>query len=54
MNTNQIIELALQAGFPQWWINPPEPERQNGETMRMLEQFASLVVAAADNERIRE
>ena len=24
----EIIEMAREAGFTDWWINPPEPERK--------------------------
>jgi hypothetical protein len=43
MNKDEIIGLAKDAGFPDWWLNPPEPERQNGMSVSMLERFANLV-----------
>lgn len=36
---SRAIELAKECGFPEWWISPPEPERQNGEAARMIEAF---------------
>ena len=41
-----LKKFAKQAGFPSWWLNPSEPERQNGEAMKMLEAFAKLVIEA--------
>lgn len=38
-----VIELAKQAGFPDWWIFPPELERQHSEARMMLERFAGLI-----------
>lgn len=43
VNKSIIQRLALQSGFPDWWIAPPEPERQNNESVKMLERFAVLV-----------
>lgn len=40
----RIQELAEQAGFPDWWINPPESERNHGESKLMLEKFTELIV----------
>ena len=40
----RIKEIAEQAGFPDWWIKPIEPERQNGESEKMIEKFAELIV----------
>lgn len=48
MTDRELLELAAKAGFPQWWLNPPEPERQNGEALLFLKRFASLVIAKAE------
>ena len=45
----RIKELAEQAGFPDWWIKPLEPERQNGESEKMIEKFAELIAADCVN-----
>lgn len=34
---SRAVELAKKCGFPDWWLNPPEPERQNGDAKRMVE-----------------
>ena len=50
MDRDKVIRMAKEAGFPDWWINPSEPERKNGESVAMLERFAALV-AAFERER---
>ena len=45
----EIIEMAREAGFTDWWINPPEPERR-GMCYGML---ARLVEIAQAKERAR-
>ena len=45
----EIIEMAREAGFTDWWINPPEPERK-GMCYGML---ARLVEIAQARERAR-
>ena len=45
----RIKELANQAGFPDWWIFPNEPERNNGEAASMVEKFAELIVRDCAN-----
>jgi hypothetical protein len=51
--SNAVKALAEQAGFPDWWLNPPEPERKNGEAMKLLEKFSQLVIEA-ERERLAE
>ena len=46
MTRDEIIGIAFKAGFPDWWLHPPEPERQDGEVLAMLGRFAALVAAA--------
>ena len=46
MTRDEIIGIALKVGFPDWWLHPPEPERQDGEVLAMLGRFAALVAAA--------
>ena len=46
MTDEELLQLALKAGFPQWWLNPPEPERQNNEALLLLKRFATLAIAA--------
>ena len=46
MNREDVIRMALEAGFPDWWLNPPEASRQNGEAVRMMTEFAKIVAAA--------
>ena len=50
MTRDEIIGIAFKAGFPDWWLHPPEPERQNGEVLAMLGRFAALVAAAEREE----
>lgn len=38
----EVLALAREAGFPEWWLRPPEPERQGGEALALLERFARL------------
>ena len=45
MTRDEIIGIALKVGFPDWWLHPPEPERQDGEVIAMLGRFAALVAA---------
>ena len=48
MNTTpraDVIRLAREAGFPDWWINPPEPERQDGNALDMLTRLIELAKA---------
>lgn len=49
MTCNEIIEIARAAGYPDWWLNPPEPERK-GMTLPMLERFAKLIAERAITE----
>lgn len=45
----EIIEMAREAGFTDWWINPPEPERKG----MCYEMLARLVEIAQAKERAR-
>lgn len=45
----EIIEMACEAGFTDWWINPPEPERKG----MCYEMLARLVEIAQAKERAR-
>lgn len=43
---NKLIEkIAKDAGFPEYWTNSPEPERQNGEAKRLLQNFAEGIIS---------
>ena len=53
MNRDDVIRMAREAGFADWWMTPPEPERQNCEAIALLERFAALV-AAAERQRLHE
>ncbi len=46
MNREDVISMALEAGFPDWWLNPPEASRQKAEAVRMVTEFAKIVAAA--------
>lgn len=37
MTRDDIIRMAQEAGFPGWWLTPPEPERQHGESLEIIE-----------------
>lgn len=45
MNRETIIQMAREAGFPDWWISPPEPERQDGNALDMLARLVAKAVA---------
>jgi hypothetical protein len=49
MTKDEILSMAKAAGFPEWWLNPPEIERKNDEALNLLLRFAALVA-----ERVRE
>lgn len=52
---NKLIEqIAKDAGIPNYWINSPEPERQNGEAKHMLQNFAEDVIAEFINRLTKE
>ena len=45
MANEDVLRLAREAGFPEWWLMPSEPERKNEESLAMLERFFKLAVA---------
>jgi hypothetical protein len=47
MTKDEILSMAKSAGFPEWWFNPPEIERKNGEALNLLLRFAALVAEKA-------
>ena len=40
----EIIEMARESGFTDWWINPPEPERK-GMCYGMLARLVEIAQA---------
>ena len=46
MTRAELLRMALEAGIPSWWLDPPEHERKNGAAMEQMERFAALVYAA--------
>lgn len=46
MTRAELLRMALEAGIPSWWLDPPEHERKNGAAMEQVERFAALVAAA--------
>ena len=42
--SKEIIEMAREAGFTDWWINPPEPERK-GMCYGMLARLVEIAQA---------
>lgn len=51
---SRAVELAKKCGFPDWWLNPPEPERQNGDAKRMVEGLYHAARAEAMREAMNE